>query len=226
MKSGQFSVSDHRSVSEIRVGRSRIPRRLLVAFLLFAVWSLLAWAGARWLIVEAPLARADAIVVLSGSSTYVERAQKAAALFKEGHSSKIILTNDNRQGGWSSAEQRNPFFYERAISILTSAGVPQSAIEVIPHPVQSTHDEATLLRSYSDARGLHSLIVVTSAYHSRRALRTFRTAFAASNVAIGLEHPPTGLQTPHPATWWLHPRGWVMVPNEYLKTVYYWFFVR
>jgi uncharacterized SAM-binding protein YcdF (DUF218 family) len=198
----------------------------LVAFLLFAVWSLLAWAGARWLVVEAPLARADAIVVLSGSSAYVERAQKAAALFKEGHSPKIVLTNDNRQGGWSSVEQRNPFFYERAISVLTNAGVPQSAIEVIPRPVQSTRDEAELLRSYSDASGLHSLIVVTSAYHSRRALRTFRKAFATSNVAIGLEHAPTGLQTPHPATWWLHPRGWVIVPNEYLKTVYYWFFAR
>jgi uncharacterized SAM-binding protein YcdF (DUF218 family) len=195
----------------------------MAAFLLLALWSLLAWAGARWLVVEAPLARADAIVVLSGSSTYVERNQKAAAVFKEGRSPKIILTNDNQQGGWSSGEQRNPFFYERAISVLTSAGVPQSAIEVIPHPVQSTRDEAALLRSYSDTSGLHSLIVVTSAYHSRRALRTFRTAFATSNVAIGLEHPPTGLQTPPPATWWLHPRGWVMVPNEYLKMVYYWF---
>jgi uncharacterized SAM-binding protein YcdF (DUF218 family) len=210
-------------VTEIRTVRNRIRRRLLVAFLLLAFWSLLAWAGARWLVVEAPLARADAIVVLSGSSTYVERAQKAAALFKEGRSPKIVLTNDNRQGGWSSVEQRNPFFYERATSVLTSEGVPQSVIEVIPQPVQSTRDEATLLRSYSNTRGLHSLIVVTSAYHSRRALHTFRTAFAMSNVAIGLEHPPTGLQTPRPATWWLHPRGWLMVPNEYLKIAYYWF---
>jgi len=209
-------------VTEIRARRSRIRRRLLVAFLLLAIWSLLAWAGARWLVVDAPLARSDAIVVLSGSSTYVERAQKAAALFREGRSPKIILTNDNRQGGWSSVEQRNPFFYERAISELTHAGVPQSAIEVIPQPVYSTHDEAALLRSYSDTRGLHSLIVVTSAYHSRRALSTFRTAFATSSVAIGLEHPATGQQTPPPSTWWLHPRGWMMVPTEYLKMVYYW----
>jgi len=196
----------------------------LVAFLLLAIWSLLAWAGARWLVVEAPLPRADAIVVLSGSGTYVERAQKAAALFKEGRSPKIILTNDNQEGSWSSVEQRNPFYYERTTSELTHAGVPQSAIEVIPQAVYSTRDEAALLRSYSDTKGLHSLIVVTSAYHSRCALRTFRTAFATSSVAIGLEHPGTGLQTPQPATWWLHPRGWVMVPNEYLKIVYYWLF--
>ena len=209
-------------MTEAPAWRSRIRRRLLVGLLLLVIWSVLAWAGARWLIVEAPLAYADAIVVLSGSSTYVERTQKAAALFKEGRSSKIILTNDNQQGSWSSAEQRNPFFYERATSELTRAGVPRSAIEVIPQPVYGTRDEAAQLRNYSDARGLHSLIVVTSAYHSRRALRTFRTAFTASNVSIGLEHPATGLQTPRPATWWFYPRGWLMVPNEYLKMVYYW----
>jgi uncharacterized SAM-binding protein YcdF (DUF218 family) len=175
------------------------------------------------LVVEAPLARADAIVVLSGSSTYIERTQKAAALFKEGRSAKIILTNDNQQSGWSSADQRNPFFYERATDELTDAGVPQSAIEVIPQPVYSTRDEAALLRSYTDTRGLHSLIVVTSAYHSRRALRTFQTAFDTNSVAIGIEHPATGLQTPSPSTWWLHFRGWTMVPTEYLKMLYYCF---
>lgn len=210
-------------MTEVRAWPRRIRRRLLVAFLLLAIWSLLAWAGARWLIVEAPLARADAIVVLSGSATFVERTQKAAALFKEGRSSRIILTNDNQQGGWSSVEQRNPYFYERATSELTGAGVPRSAIEVIPQPVYSTRDEAALLRSYSDDRGWQSLLVVTSAYHSRRALGTFQTAFTTSSVAIGLEHPATGLQTPRPATWWFHPRGWLMVPTEYLKMVQSWF---
>jgi len=195
----------------------------VVVLLLLATWSLIAWAGARWLVVEAPLEHADAIVVLSGSATYVERTQEAAALFKEGRSLKIILTNDNQQGGWSSEEQRNPFFYERATAELMRAGVPMSAIEFIPQPVYSTRDEAAALRSYSDGQGLHSLIVVTSAYHSRRALSTFRAAFATSSVTIGLEHPETGLQTPRPATWWLYPRGWMMVPNEYLKMVYYWF---
>jgi uncharacterized SAM-binding protein YcdF (DUF218 family) len=219
---GQFSVSDRRSVTEIRAGRSRIRRRLFVAFLLLAVWSLLAWAGARWLVVEAPLGRADAMVVLSGSGTYFERAQEAAALFKEGRLPKIVLTNDNRQGGWSSVEQRNPFFYERATSVLTSAGVPKSAIEVIPQPVQSTRDEARLLRAYADEHGLHSILFVTSAYHSRRALWTLRREFRNTKTEIGLVSVPPGNQTPSPATWWLHLRGWEMVPGEYLKIVYYW----
>jgi uncharacterized SAM-binding protein YcdF (DUF218 family) len=216
-------VTDGREVTEARSWRGKVQRRLLAGLLLLVVWTLIAWAGARWLIVDAPLPRADAIVVLSGSSTYVERTQKAAALFKEGRSARIILTNDDQQGGWSSAQQRNPFFYERALSELTRAGVPQSSIEVLKQPVYSTRDEASLLRGHCDSSGLQSLIVVTSAYHSRRALRTFRTAFANSSVAIGLDHPPTGVQTPWPSTWWFYPRGWLLVPNEYVKMVYYWF---
>jgi hypothetical protein len=53
-------------------------RFLIVAVLLFAFSPLFAWCGARLLIVKAAMPAADAIVVLSGSSTYVERAGWAA----------------------------------------------------------------------------------------------------------------------------------------------------
>src|ERR1044071_7109891 len=84
-------------------------RRVFVAFLLVASLWLVAWLAARWLIVTAPLEDADAIVILSGSSTLKERAQHAAQLYAEQRSGKILLTTDYEQGGWSSAEQRNPY---------------------------------------------------------------------------------------------------------------------
>src|SRR5436190_24255048 len=77
---------------------------------------LLAWAGAKLLIVAAPLDHADAIVVLSGSAVIRERAELAARLFQEGRAPKIILTNDNQQSSWSRSQQRNPYYYERAIA--------------------------------------------------------------------------------------------------------------
>ena len=64
-----------------------------------------AWLAARMLIVSAPLEKADVVVVLSGSSAFVERTQLAAQLYAAGHSRKVILTNDNLQGGWLSSEQ-------------------------------------------------------------------------------------------------------------------------
>ncbi|MDQ3087259.1 MAG: YdcF family protein [Acidobacteriota bacterium] len=65
------------------------------------------------------------------------------------------------------------------------------------------------------------ILIVTSAYHSRRALWTFEKVFATEDVKIGIESAPTGQQTP-PFYWWLTARGWQMVAGEYVKSLYYW----
>ena len=174
------------------------------------------------LIVSAPLAHADAIVVLSGAAAFEERNTLAAEFYRQGRASKIILTNDNQRSGWSSADQRNPFVYERAITLLRNSGISADAVEVVPQSISSTRDEALVLRRYAESRGLKSLLVVTSAYHSRRALWTLRRTFADSGITIGLEGVPPGLQSPSPAAWWLNRRGWQMVPAEYVKMIYYW----
>jgi uncharacterized SAM-binding protein YcdF (DUF218 family) len=193
-----------------------------VVLLFILVWSLLAWAAARLLIVRFPLPQADAIVVLSGSATFRERSERAAELYAEGRSQRIILTNDNVKGGWSSSEQRNLFFYESSITELRRRGVPQQSIELVAPPVSTTHDEAVLMRHYSEKHQLRSLLLVTSAYHSRRAWHIFREIFRGSRTQIGLEVAAVGIQTPLPARWWFHLRGWEMVPGEYLKMTYYW----
>ena len=59
--------------------KSSVSFRWLCGFLiLFFLWVFLAWFAAENLIVEKPLEHADAILVLGGSSVYIERAQKAA----------------------------------------------------------------------------------------------------------------------------------------------------
>jgi uncharacterized SAM-binding protein YcdF (DUF218 family) len=193
----------------------------ILAVLALAVWAVVAWVAARALVVRAEMLHAEAIVVLSGSSTYRERADEAARLFHEGRAPKIILTNDGLQSEWSSAEQRNPFYAERATQELRRAGVPAESIETLSPVVSSTYDEAALLREYATTRGLHSMLVVTSAYHSRRALWTLRRVMKNDGVLIGLSAPPTGQQTPPPSTWWLHAGGWRMVAGEYVKLIYY-----
>jgi uncharacterized SAM-binding protein YcdF (DUF218 family) len=201
----------------------RVQRTLLVASVILVAWSLLAWVAARWLIISDDLPHADAMVVLAGSAAYMERAHRAAQLFHEGRAPKIILTNDNTQTGWSSELERNPFFIERAAWELEgTGGVPESSIEMLQPTVSSTYDEATLLREYAHSHGLRSLLIVTSAYHSRRALWIFRKVFEGSGVNIGIEVIAPGEQTPPPATWWLYLRGWRAVAVEYVKLLYYW----
>lgn len=210
----------------MKVRNGLLWRRARTCVLLLAAWELLAWCGAQALVVSAEMPEADAVVVLSGSAGYVERTRQAARLFYEGRAPRVVLTNDGQRGGWSNAEQRNPYFVERAAAELRRGGVPAERIEVLPQPVAGTHDEAVVVRQYAAAKGVRSLLVVTSAYHSRRALWTLRRVFAGSGVEVGLNAAPLGSGTPSPGAWWLSPRGWQLVAGEYLKFIYYWLHYR
>jgi uncharacterized SAM-binding protein YcdF (DUF218 family) len=192
--------------------------------LLLAVWVPLSWVAARALVVRAELEHADALAVLSGSSAYVERTRRAAQLFNEGRAPEIILTDDNERSGWSSEQQHNPFFVERAFEELQRAGVPAGKIVVLPLPQNNpgTYEESLTLRDYATTHGLHALFVVTSAYHSRRALWTLRRVFRGSGVAVGLDPAAADEASPAPFAWWLDRRGWQTVATEYPKLVYYW----
>jgi uncharacterized SAM-binding protein YcdF (DUF218 family) len=206
-------------VSNIKAsGRRRIVKILLVCIL---IWPFAAWLGARFLITEAPLEKADAIVVLGGSANYRERAHEAARLLAEGRSQRILITNDNMRGPWSSVEQRNPYFYERSVEELEKTGVPANTIDVLMTPVGGTHEEAELVKRYATEHGFRSLLIVTSAYHSRRALWTFSRVFRDSGIQLGLRPVNPGEDSPRPATWWLTARGWRLVPTEYVKMIYY-----
>lgn len=197
------------------------PKILKIVSCCILIWPFAAWAGARYLIKEAPLDKADVIVVLSGSATFKERTREAARLFFAGRARRILITNDNEQGPWSSSDQRNLFFYERSLEQLRNAGVPSESIEVLMQPVTSTYDETEVVRNYAQQHGLHSILIVTSAYHSRRALWVFTRVFRDTGIQIGLDAVPPGQQSPPPATWWLRLRGWQQVPTEYVKMVYY-----
>ena len=197
-------------------------RRIATIFVsCILIWPLVAWAGAKLLITDAPLENADAIVVLGGSANYRERSREAAKLMLEGQAPRVLITNDNMTGPWSSADQRNLFFYERSLKVITNAGVPANSVEILMQPVSSTQEEAEVVRKYAEEHRLNSVLIVTSAYHSRRALWTFSRVFRDTGIRIGLINVKPGDQSPRPATWWLSIRGWRLVPTEYVKMLYY-----
>lgn len=192
--------------------------------LLFLVWLFLAPFLAERLIIEKPLEKADAIIVLAGAHTYIERTQKAAELFKKGISRRIYLTDDGEQSGWSRIEQRNPAFVELARKSLIAQGVPAENIEILEPQVTGTIYEARILSEKVKSANLESLLMVTSAYHTRRAFSTFQRIFTENNQSInlGITSPPTGEQTPPPYRWWLSRFGWQFVAGEYVKSFGYW----
>ena len=149
----------------------RSRRWLLGGTVLLGLLGLLAAAAFAFpqqvLCVDSGNVRADALVVLGGGS--YERPTRAAELFRSGAAPNIIVSgagdsNINRQ-------------------ILAAAGVPPNAIE-LEFKSRSTRQNARfsipLLRRLEAERRAHGetrplqVIIVTTWYHSRRALHTFQ----------------------------------------------------
>ncbi len=205
---------------------NRRIKALCLILLLFLGWIILAPFLAENLIVEKPLEKADAILILGGSAVYKERTQKGAEIYKKGVGEKIFLTDDGERGGWSEIEKRNPSFVELARKNLIANGVPAEKIEILQPTVAGTIDEARILAEKAKAENLDSVLLVTSAYHTRRALWTFEKVFAESGLTtdLGIDAPPAGIETPRKSFWWLSPRGWNFVAGEYVKFLAYWMF--
>jgi len=213
-------LSKHQSRHKRKATHRR--RFLVIAALLIVCAPLLAWAAARLLIVKAEVQSPDAIIVLSGSSVYLERATWAAKLYSEGRAPLVVLTNDGVLSGWDNREDRNPLFYELSMRRLQQEGVPSTHIQVVPEQAVGTYDESLLIREFAIEHRLHRLLIVTSGYHSRRALWSVRRACEDSGIEIGIDSAPPGWQTPSPWVWWSKRRGWKLVAGEYVKMIYYW----
>jgi uncharacterized SAM-binding protein YcdF (DUF218 family) len=187
------------------------------------VWSFLAPFLAERLIIEKPLDHADVIIVLAGSAAFVERAQKAALIYREGVAPKVFLTDEGTNAGWSNKERRNPPYVELTKRELVAGGVPGDVIEILSPKGSGTIIEAKLLGKRAAESNWKSLLIVTSPFHTRRALRTFETVFAKSGVGteIGVVSPRPGQQSPPASHWWLTWEGWRVVGGEYIKSVFY-----
>jgi len=218
------SVTGGFSAAPSRARGRRKSRLRIAAFavaMLLALWPVAAWGAARMLIVKRDLPEVDAIVVLSGSATYVERTDWAAKLFREKKAPLVIVTDERLMSGWSQADQRNLFFFELAVRELERQGVPSQDIQVVSDIGRGTFQECARVRDFAGRHGLRRLLLVTSAYHTRRALWSIENATPQTELQIGIDGPPPGWLTPAPVTWWTSRWGWKMVAGEYVKLVYY-----
>ena len=68
------------------------------------------------------------------------------------------------------------------------------------------------------AKNLHSALLVTDAFHSRRASLLFRSVFAHHGLTLRSTPVPDLLDLAH---WWTHPLAARRVAEEWTKFVYY-----
>jgi uncharacterized SAM-binding protein YcdF (DUF218 family) len=160
---------------------NRWKKRLLkMAGVLFVLLLLLAAAlyffPKTFLCVDSGPARADVIILLGGGAH--ERPVRAAELFDQGAAPRILIS-----GAGDYSINRH---------VLITNGIPAAKIGV-EDASKTTRENAEFCYKILRAENVHSAIIVTSWYHSRRALKTFEhfapgIKFYSRPSYFGLDH--------------------------------------
>lgn len=153
----------------------------------------------RCLVVAVPMEKADALIVLGGEP--LARPLEAARLYRNGVAPRVFVT------GLGDAVRNR--------QVLMAGGVPSSAITMESKAV-STYMNAVLLKPMLEAAGVRTALIITSPFHTRRALATFRKILPG--ITFGVTEASIG--------WWKTKEGRGDINRfatvEFLKTIEYW----
>ena len=157
------------------IASSRFISIVLIILLLATLFIVAAFPRmGAWLVIRQDLEPADAIIILMGSTT--DRALEAIDLYQEGLAETFIMVQ-TRQYGEEHARERGldiPDSSEVSAMVLVQAGVPEENILILPGSTTSTIDEARAVAGFiEDQPEFETLILVTSSYHTRRAVMIF-----------------------------------------------------
>lgn len=151
---------------------------------------------------------ADLILVLGGEF-YGPRVVTAAELAVAGYAPLVLISgppygDDGRPEG------------EHAIEFLTARGYPRNLFAVFGHTARSTIDEAIALAPELRRRQVKRVILVTNAYHSRRADIVLRL-FCDNGIRFISVPAPDSFYTPE--RWWDDPGSRKLFVSEWRKII-------
>jgi uncharacterized SAM-binding protein YcdF (DUF218 family) len=175
-----------------------------------------AWAGLNAgsaLVVSRDVGAPDAIVMLASHEW--ERLPAAAALARQYPESRVILTVPVKPTQWNCSQCA-----ERP-ALLEAQGISADRIvELTDDPTANTNGEAQSVGRDAAKHPIGKRLVVTSPYHSRRALHAFEHVLEPAGVKVGIV-PAYPYSPANPRRWWLgvYDRGYV--PYEWAGILYY-----
>jgi len=185
----------------------------LIAIALLAVIALTSgyWLAAygRYLVVDESPRRCDAIIVLSGEA--VPRVAKAVEMYKGGYSNLIIMTGGGRL---TSRLTEADLMYMEAVEL----GVPPSAV-LLENRSESTYENAVNTKKIVLDRGIKSILLVTSNYHTRRSRFVFKRVFKGTAVEIVTVSAPDPKFSP--SSWWKKHEGQQKALTELANMIIY-----
>jgi uncharacterized SAM-binding protein YcdF (DUF218 family) len=174
---------------------------------------------ADYLVVNDKLEPADIIFLLN--SEVNTRPFYASDLYRQGLAPVIVIARSEDTPTVDLGLVPNDT--EIDVGVMEKLGVPADKIIVLPVPggVTSTFDEAVTFKQYIEANDVHSIILITSAFHTRRARWIFDREL--SGLPVTLEMAAAPYPTFDQANWWQNETGLITVNNEYIKLAFYFF---
>ncbi|OGL22196.1 hypothetical protein A2707_02565 [Candidatus Saccharibacteria bacterium RIFCSPHIGHO2_01_FULL_45_15] len=151
--------------------------------------------------------KVDAVVAISGGDT-TARTEEAIQLYKNGWANYLVLSG-------AAADKSGPSNAEAMRRQAIKAEIPESAI-VLDETSETTSENAANTRELFDTNDIHSVILVTSAYHQRRAGLEFGKR-AGSDIRV-VNHPVTS-DNQWSSWWWTTPQGWWLATSEFFKII-------
>jgi uncharacterized SAM-binding protein YcdF (DUF218 family) len=173
--------------------RSSLVLAAILIALALASWKTVLRECGELLVSDPAPQRADLILVLAGDF-YGQRVLKGADLGVEGYAPVVLI---------SSAPYQDRTEGLAAIDFLTARGYPRGLFQIFDHHAASTITEALALRPELSRRGVKRVLLVTSAYHSRRASIVFGL-FCPRIRFITIGAPAKEYQPDH---WWDDPHS-------------------
>jgi uncharacterized SAM-binding protein YcdF (DUF218 family) len=172
-----------------------------------------------YLVVEQPLEKADAILVLNGHLPF--RAMEAAELYRAGWAPRLVLVRGARREEQQALQTLGvvvPDEWELSPGVLLRVGVPSAAILVGEGEAADTIEELQIAAKALNPHGA-PVILVTSKVHARRVRLTWRRVAGSQSRGI----VRTARQDPFdPGRWWKEKRFALAVVREYLGLLNYW----
>lgn len=151
--------------------------------------------------------KADAIVAVSGGDTDA-RTDHAIDLYKRGWADTLIFSG-------AAADKSGPSNAEAMRKYAIKNGVPANAI-VTEENSKTTQENAKLSQEVFSDMNISRVILVTSAYHQRRASIEFKLATGGS---VKIDNHPVKQDKQWSDWWWLTPNGWWLAMGEIIKIV-------
>lgn len=151
---------------------------------------------------------ADAIVAVSGGDTRA-RTTEAIQLYKQGWADTLIFSG-------AALDTSGPSNAEAMKKQAIDEGIPEESI-ITEEFSRTTAENARNTSAFIVRQELKRVVLVTSAYHQRRASLEFGARLGDAVKIVN--HPvPTDNQWPG-FWWWTTPRGWWLAISELVKII-------